>query len=459
MRVSPLTPKEDIEIAATDVWQSPVIFKNKPASVWDPNEIYWMMPRPKEGEKPPEPVIPEPEPLGLRAIEFKETPLITTVGGITTSGVAIKRSLSSDDLKTFAADPAPVKKSDIGITWVVQFGEKVTQVWAREDTPVTEICDRAAMSIGVKPQQWDIMGPVRNGSIATIYCSIPDRDGMEAAIHFGNQEWKGNVNVLYSDHRLVQEAQAQLEIEGKWRVRAAVTVDRVRMIEAEKDLETQVYPKLPEEAEVTFEFRGSVKKVTLPAGADAWTQAKAAQDAYGQTLLCSPIERTGDGYTVHVYTPKVFPVVLENGGQRTVTWVDNTSIKVIQEEARRLFGSKLVLELLPEPGLVYKVKPAASRGKSKPKEGETIQTRMKPHPTTKFTTVPAPCRGKRAERDEPVDQRSPEGRDVIATGLDRAPGVSGFEIHVIFPQRTQTIKNAKLNRQATKEEILEVVFR
>jgi hypothetical protein len=58
---------------------------------------------------------------------------------------------------------------------------------------------------------------------------------MEAAIHFGNQEWRGKVNVLYSDLRLVREAQAQLEIEGRWKVRSAVTIDDLRRIEAEKE--------------------------------------------------------------------------------------------------------------------------------------------------------------------------------------------------------------------------------
>jgi hypothetical protein len=161
----------EIEAAATEAWPSPVMFKNKFPSVLDPNEIYWLIPRPKEGETELVKIEPEPQPLGLQAIEFKETPPIS-VGDITTSGTLFTRSLSADDLKTFTMDPAPIKKSDIGITWVVQFGEKVTQVWAREDTPVTEICDRAAMSIGIKPRQWDIRGPVRNGSIATIYCKM-----------------------------------------------------------------------------------------------------------------------------------------------------------------------------------------------------------------------------------------------------------------------------------------------
>jgi hypothetical protein len=118
---------------------------------------------------------------------------------------------------------------------------------------------------------------------------MPERGGIEAAIHFVNQEWRGKVNVLYSDHRVIQEAQAQLETEGKWRVRSAVTVDGVRTIEAEMKSDDQVFPPLPGEAEVTFEFRGSVKKATLPEGSDAWAQAKAAQKALGQTLLCTMI--------------------------------------------------------------------------------------------------------------------------------------------------------------------------
>jgi hypothetical protein len=89
---------------------------------------------------------------------------------------------------------------------------------------------------------------------------IPRLGSMEAAIHFGNQEWRGNVNVMYTDQRLVQEAQARLEIEGKWKVRTAVTMDGFTMIEAEKVEENQTYPRLPEDAEVTFEFRGQSRR-------------------------------------------------------------------------------------------------------------------------------------------------------------------------------------------------------
>jgi hypothetical protein len=79
-RVSPQTPKVDIEREASAAWVSPTIFQSKFPAVLDPNEIYWMQPRPaeKEGEQP-SPVETEPQPLGLQATEFKETPLISGI--------------------------------------------------------------------------------------------------------------------------------------------------------------------------------------------------------------------------------------------------------------------------------------------------------------------------------------------------------------------------------------------
>jgi hypothetical protein len=139
--------------------------------------------------------------------------------------------------------------------------------------------------------------------------------------------------------------------------------------------------------------------------------------------------------------------------------VDNTRIEVIQDEARRLFGPKLTLESLPEPGQVYRVKPATSQGKPAAKRETTTKNRHNENVTARLTTVPPSLRGKRIERNDPVDQRSSEGRDITATGKDRAPGYGGCEITVIFPQKTQKIKNVQLSRHATKEEILELVFR
>jgi hypothetical protein len=206
MRVSPTSPQRNIEIATSEEWRSAVVFKNKFPAVLDPNEIYWMKPapaekpdtEPDESKASPVPEEPEPQPFGLGAIGFQETPIL--------SGVPLTRSLSSSDLRTFAAKPDAPPKSDLMIMWVVQFGAQVTQIWAPENTPVVEICDRAAHAINLPMQRWDIRGPDRRGSVATIYCKLPGQDSMEAAIHFGNQECRGKVNVLCSDLRLVQEA-------------------------------------------------------------------------------------------------------------------------------------------------------------------------------------------------------------------------------------------------------------
>jgi hypothetical protein len=43
------------------------------------------------------------------------------------------------------------------------------------------------------------------------------------------------------------------------------------------------------------------KTVALKMGATAFEQAQAAQKAFGTTLICRPIEETGDHYTVQVF--------------------------------------------------------------------------------------------------------------------------------------------------------------
>jgi hypothetical protein len=48
------------------------------------------------------------------------------------------------------------------------------------------------------------------------------------------------------------------------------------------------------------------------------------QKEFGQTLLCTPIERRGDSYTINVYKPKLFPVAFVKGEDRRTSWVDNT---------------------------------------------------------------------------------------------------------------------------------------
>jgi hypothetical protein len=153
----------------------------------------------------------------------------------------------------------------------------------------------------------------------------------------------------------------------------------VRTIEAERIEENLDFPVLPRDADVVFDYHGTKKTVQLKAGANAWDQAQAAQLAFGETLLCRPIEQMGDHYTIHVHRPSVFPITFVKGDERVRTWVDNTRAKVATEEARRLFGGKQSLKLLPEPGIVYQVKTSRSR-LSKP--------RSKPESVTRQMTGP-----------------------------------------------------------------------
>jgi hypothetical protein len=79
----------------------------------------------------------------------------------------------------------------------------------------------------------------------------------------------GKVNNTYADLQLVTEAQKQLEIEGQWRVRNALTIGKVRTIEAERRDEDLVYASVPMDAEVTIEYQGTTKKIQLEAADDA----------------------------------------------------------------------------------------------------------------------------------------------------------------------------------------------
>jgi hypothetical protein len=132
---------------------------------------------------------------------------------------------------------------------------------------------------------------------------------------------------------------------------------------------------LPKDAEVVLDYHGTEKTVQLKAGANAWDQAQAAQLAFGETLLCRPIEETGDHFAIQVYGHSVFPVAFVKDDERIRSWVDNTRVNVAAAEARRLFGGKPSLELLPEPGIVYRVKTAHMRS-SKPKSKPESNTRQ-----------------------------------------------------------------------------------
>jgi hypothetical protein len=318
MRLSPNTSQESIETAASEEWVTFVVFANKFPSVLESNATYQMKRPPEDSDGQPQPPESDAEePVGLRAIEHKPG--------------AFKRSMSSDDLKGILVSADAPPASDLIVTWVVKIGDRVNQLQAPENTEVREICDRAAVEMHLKIRKWKTTVR-RNGSRIFVTCTSPEQIVIKASIHFGNQEWAGNANSSFTDIQLVQEAQTQLGIEGTWKVRTAVTILDVRIIEAEREEVEIVRPPLPKDAEVTFDFQGTKKTVALKAEANAWDQAQAAQKAFGVTLMCGPIEESGDTYTVQVWKPSVYPVVFVKGEERITTLVDNTKLKVVQEE-------------------------------------------------------------------------------------------------------------------------------
>jgi ribonuclease HI len=236
----------------------------------------------------------------------------------------------------------------------------------------------------------------------------------------------------------------------------SVTILGVRTIEAEREEVAVDRPPLPKEADVTFDFQGTKQTVKLPAGATAWDQAQAAQKAFGMTLMCGPIEETADTYTVQVWKPSVYPVVFVKGEERVTSWVHNTKLKVAQEEARRLFGGRPTLELLSEPGLVYQVKtvPPRSQKRAIPESN----TRQMTGPWIK-PVVPPSVQHRRVTPAPPISQRSSEGRNMTATGADRAQGYRGVDIQVFLPQKKQRIKNVSLARDASRVQIAELIAR
>jgi hypothetical protein len=282
MRVSRESTQAEIEEQASFYWSQPVEFKSFP-TVFDSTTIYWM--RPHSEEPPDDQEPPSPEPDTLDAIPHVAVPTFRP------PVVSFPRSLSSDDLKSGAPDPVFQKSADSLAKWTVMFGPTVVNYWAPEDAPEEIVVAKAAEAIGVMTAGWRI----RRADHWRIYCSDPT-NVPEASIHFWNMEWRGKVEPTYSNDRLITAAQSQLEITGTWKVRSAHWENHVHCIECEQVSDETFYPPLPEETEVWFNFSGCVRKAVLPEGADQTTQAIKAQELFGETLLCGPIQNSGDHY-------------------------------------------------------------------------------------------------------------------------------------------------------------------
>jgi hypothetical protein len=413
-----------------------VIFTNKFPSVLESNGIYQLKLIAPDSE--PEPDSEQEDPVGLKAIPYKPS---------AHKPVMFTRSGSADDLRGVALSLDTDPKTDLIPTWIIKFGNKVTQITAPENSEVQELCDRAAVELGIGIMKWKTTIE-RKSSRIFVKCILPEPIAQDASIHSGNQEWAGKVNRGYSDDQILTEAQAQLGLEGTWSVRHSVIIEDVRTIEAQRIEVEIVRPHLPKDSEVVFDFQGTQKVVPLKAGASAWDQAQAAQKAFGITVECGPIEETGYRYRVQVYKPSVFPVIFVRNDERVRSWVDNTKTKTVQEEAQRLFGGRPTVELLAEPGLVYQVKTAAQRpprprGKPESNTRQMSGAGIKP-------VVPPSIGHRRATPKPAISQRSSDGRDVSATGPDRATGYRGVDIHVIFPQKNADDKGGSSSQRGHK---------
>jgi hypothetical protein len=162
MRVSDVTSQEAIEVAAFEELGKVVIFADKFPSVLESNGVYHLKCVAVDSE--PEPIPEQEEPIGLKAISHipVHKPVMFT------------RSGSADDLRGVAlsADIAP--KSDLSATWIIKFGNKVTQVMAEEGPNVQEFCDRAAIELGIGIKKWK----------TTI-----DRKGLRIHVNCTSQNW------------------------------------------------------------------------------------------------------------------------------------------------------------------------------------------------------------------------------------------------------------------------------
>jgi hypothetical protein len=180
MRVCPDTSQEAIERAASEEWKMEVRFGMRFPSILEANGSYLMKKfvEPADDEDtPPTPDIEE-ETSGLKAIVHR--PL----------AVSYTKSGSVDDLRALAADDPP--KTNFMAMWVIKFGPRVTQIMAPENTPIDEICDRAAVDLGLELKKWLVVVERRAGRIS-ILCTSPDPHHVPASIHLGNQERAGKV--------------------------------------------------------------------------------------------------------------------------------------------------------------------------------------------------------------------------------------------------------------------------
>jgi hypothetical protein len=183
MRVSPNESQEAIEQAASEEWEMKVGFGTKSSSVSESNgsdSLKRIIEQADDEDAPP--LLEEEEAVGLKEIADRPS-----------SAVSDTRSGSVDDLRGLALDADVSPKTDFMAMWTVKLGNQVTQITAPLNAPVNEICDRAALDLGLGLKKWSAKVEQRGRQI-TVRCTQPETLTVQASIHLANQEWAGKVN-------------------------------------------------------------------------------------------------------------------------------------------------------------------------------------------------------------------------------------------------------------------------
>jgi hypothetical protein len=190
----------------------------------------------------------------------------------------------------------------------------------------------------------------------------------------------------------------------------------------------------------------------MPEGADQATQAIKAQELFNETLIRSPIAHAGDHYKIQLTRPKLYPITIIYKGEPTKMWCDSTAIKVISEEARRVFGNKFnVSRKIDQPGLVYEDQ--VKRTSKNPEPKDTTKTRR----IGRIPISSPSVAHMRSAGPQPLDHRPAAVGASILTGPDSDS--NGIQLIILFPELNHTLQRVELAESATREEMMELITR
>jgi hypothetical protein len=233
-------------------------------------------------------------------------------------------------------------------------------------------------------------------------------------------------------------------------MRSSAVIDKEPHMEAEEIQDDAEHPALAEDAEVRIDYEGSTLTARMKKGEGKREQARHVHYVLKQTLVCSPLEKSGDTYVIGARKPTTFPVRFRRNGEVSMSWVNHVYRKTSEREAKRIFGKGVRIQGTTEPGLVYEVVDKKTAGPKRGKKKEpAMKTRDTDFPGNGGASAPVSCRDMRIPVEGGMEQRS-------AKGMTETVGMGNWTMHVIFPGISATKKGIVTDRSFTREPILEV---